>query len=147
MYRIMRKINLLTRCQASFMMQRLKDLQLGSCHHSYLLTVSGKPGISQEALARDLCVNKSNVTRNLAYLEQQGYVERRSSPLDKRVMQVYPTEKLHAALPQVRSAARDWNAYLTAEFTVEELQQFQRALDRILERAQTYMEHGKEAAD
>ena len=145
MYRIMRKINLVSRCQGSYLAEKLKDTDLAPCHHGYVLTIARTPGISQEELARSLCVNKSNVTRTLAQLEERGFVERRSSPQDKRVLQVYPTQKLLDLLPRVRTIARDWNAYLTAEISEEELALFQGVLDRIVERAARYAERGEEA--
>ena len=147
MYRIMRKINLVSRCQGSFMAKRLKGLGLGPCHHGYLLTVARRPGISQEELAGTMCVNKSSVTRTLAALEELGYVERSSAPQDRRVLQVFPTEKLRRALPEIRLAAKTWNAYLTADFTDEELDQFQRCLDKIVRRAEDYAQRGEEAME
>jgi len=145
MFWIMRKINLVSRCQGLFLADQLPSPELAAGHHGYLLTVARQPGISQEALARELCVNKSNVARKLAYLEDRGFVERRNSPQDRRVLQVYPTEKLQALLPQLRQTAKTWNAYLTADFTEEEMAQFQRCLDRIVDRVRNYMEHGEAA--
>ena len=87
MYRIMRKINLVSRCQTLYLADQLRDTGIGPCHHSYLLTIARRPGISQEELAKEICVNKSSVARNLANLENQGYIERKSSPQDKRVLQ------------------------------------------------------------
>lgn len=144
MHWIMRKINRISRSQGRYLTKALKDLGVGTCHHSYFLVISRKPGISQEELAREISVDKSNVTRTLANLEQQGFVKRCSSPQDRRVLQVYPTEKMEAAVPRVREAVRDWNAYLTADLTDEEMEQFQNTLDHILERAQKYSE-GREA--
>ena len=56
-----------------------------------------KHGISQEKLAKMIYINKSNVTRNLAVLEKNGYIERRPAENDKRVMLVFPTQKAQAA--------------------------------------------------
>lgn len=145
MFWIMRKINLVSRCQGLFLADRLPSTELAAGHHSYLLTVARQPGISQEALARELCVNKSNVARNLAHLEEHGFVERRNSPQDRRVLQVYPTQKLLEILPQLRQTAKTWNAYLTADFTEEEMTRFQDCLDRIVARATAYREKGEEA--
>ena len=59
-------------------------------------------GLSQEELARYICTNKSTVTRHVTQLEENGYVERRPSESDRRVMRVYPTERMQALLPAVR---------------------------------------------
>lgn len=142
MYRIMRKINLVSRCQSSYLADKLKDTGLMPCYHGYVLTICRKPGISQEELSRVLCVNKSNVTRTLAQMEERGFVDRRSSPQDKRILQVYPTDKLLELLPQVRQMAREWNTYLTEEISEAEMEVFQQVLDRIVERATEYAEKG-----
>ena len=41
-------------------------------HHTYILNVCRNPGISQEALSQLIFVNKSNVARQLAVLEEKG---------------------------------------------------------------------------
>ena len=82
---IMRQINVISRCEGLYRTDKLRGAELGACHHSYVLAVCRTPGISQEELARSICINKSNVTRHLAYLEEHGYVERRQSESDRRV--------------------------------------------------------------
>ena len=145
MYRIMRRINLVSRCQSNYLADKLKDTGLLPCYHGYILTVCRNPGISQEELAKFLCVNKSNVARTLAQMEERGLVERRSSAQDKRILQVFPTEQLLERLPQVRQLSRDWNSYLTAEISEEEMEVFQNVLDKIVSRASAYAEKGEAA--
>lgn len=97
---LMRYINVISRCGAVWRGDKLKDTDIGAAHTSYILTVCRHPGISQDKIAKRTYINKSNVTRNLAYLESCGYVERRQSETDKRVVEVYPTEKhLRYCLP------------------------------------------------
>jgi len=142
MYRIMRKINLVSRCQGSYLAEKMKQTGVYYGHHGYVLTIARNPGISQEALSTVMCVNKSNVTRAVAQLEEQGFVERHPADRDRRVLQLYPTEKLQTALPQILQDTRAWNAYLTEGISEEEMQQFQRVLDHIVERAVQYTEKG-----
>ena len=141
---IMRRMNIISRAEGIYRTDRLQEEELAACHHSYILVLGRRPGISQEELAREICVNKSNVTRNLAYLESKGYVERRPSTQDRRVMLVYPTEKMQAVLPKVRQIVLDWNDYLSAGFSGEELAVFASVLDRMVERARAYRERGEE---
>lgn len=142
---IMRRMNIISRCEGIYRTNQLPDADLAACHHSYILTLARRPGISQEELAREICVNKSNVTRSLSHLEAKGYVERKASAQDRRVTLVYPTEKLQAVLPQVRQIVRDWNTWLAEGFSQEELEIFQSVLDRMVERARGYMERGEDA--
>ncbi len=135
---ISRYINVISRCGNMYRTERLKDTDLGTSHHTYLFTICRNPGISQEKLARMIYINKSNVTRNLAVLEKNGYIERRPSETDKRVMLVYPTEKAQNTLPLLREVVHDWNALVAEDFTPEELEQLRAMLARIAERATGY---------
>ena len=102
-----------------------------------------EPGTTQDAIAREIYVNKSNVTRQLAALEQNGFVERRPCETDSRAMEVYPTEKALAVLPEVRAVLREWNECITADFTEEEKEQFKDLLARAAERAQQRLDEMK----
>ena len=142
MYRIMRKINLISRCQGNYLAEKMKQTGVYHGHHGYVLTIARNPGISQEALSAAMCVNKSNVARAVAQLEELGFVERRPADRDKRVLQLYPTEKLQLVLPQIRNDTQAWNTYLTEGLREEDMQQFHRILDHIVERAIAYAEKG-----
>jgi len=142
----MRKINVISRCEGIYRQDKLKESGLGPCHHSYILSICYHPGITQDQLARHICVNKSGVTRHVAYLEENGYVERRADAHDKRVICLYPTQKMLDILPEVKRIVGEWNAYLTEGIDPEELRCFQKVLDLIADRARKYI-YEKEEAD
>lgn len=135
---ISRYINIISRCGNMYRNERLKETDLGTAHHTYLFTICRNPGISQDKLAKMIYINKSNVTRNLAVLEKNGYIERRPSENDKRVMLVYPTQKAEDTLPLLREIVHDWNDLVAANFTEDELEQLRAMLARIAERATGY---------
>lgn len=141
---LMRQINVISRCGARFRTEKFRPLGLCAPHHSYLLAVCKNPGISQEQLAEHICVDKSNVTRQLTYLEKEGYVERRQSDTDRRVTLVYPTQKALAALPAVRETVAAWNGYLTQDLTEEELSLLSDILQKLSERARKYFDGREE---
>jgi len=127
---------MISRCSNQFRSERLRDTGLCGQHCAYILRVCREPGTTQDAIAREICVNKSNVTRQLAALEQNGFVERRPCEADSRAMEVYPTEKALAVLPEVRAVLREWNECITADFTEEEKTQFLDLLARAADRAE-----------
>jgi DNA-binding MarR family transcriptional regulator len=86
-------------------------------------------------LARTIYVNKSSVTRQLALLEQNGYIYRTPSEKDKRVMQVFPTQKAYDILPKVKCMLEEWEAYITSGFTDEEKSFMLSLLERMMEKA------------
>ena len=133
---ISRYIMMISRCSNQFRSERLRDTGLCGQHCAYILRVCREPGTTQDAIAREICVNKRNVPRQLAALEQNGFVERRPCEADSRAMEVYPTEKALAALPEVRAVLREWNECITADFTEEEKTQFLDLLARAADRAE-----------
>lgn len=136
---LFRLFHVINRCGVSYRAERLKGTDLGPNHHRYLFSICRHPGISQEEIARRAYTNKSNVTRHLAYLESCGYVERRQSAEDKRVLLVYPTERAIGIMPFLREISHDWEETLYADFTPEERELFQSMLKRLSEKAiETY---------
>ena len=115
---------------------------INSCPHIYIFQVCKNPGISQDQLSKLICVNKSNVTRQLSVLEQNGFVTRQPDPRDRRVLQVFPTEKALQLFPQVRSIMREWNHLLLEDFTEEEQKSLLSMLERITEKAMAIVEKG-----
>ena len=134
----MRYINIVSRCAAIWRADKLEGTELGDQHHSYIIVVCRHPGISQDSIARRLFLNKSNVTRSLAYLEEHGFVTRERDPEDRRQTLVYPTEKSLEILPKVREIIKGWNSYITEGFTEEELEMYLSMTERIAERAAEY---------
>ena len=139
MRKIMRKINVISRCESLFRQKKMKKDGLNACHHSYILAICHNPGMTQEQLAKHVCIDKSGVTRHLSHLEKNGYVERRSGEHDKRAICVYPTQKMLDVLPEIKRIAGEWSSYLTAGISPEELLCFQQVLDQIANRAQKYI--------
>jgi DNA-binding MarR family transcriptional regulator len=133
-------LNNISRSQAVYRKHRISadDLQTG--HYAFVLTICRKPGRSQEELARQLCVNKSTVTRNLNYLEENGYISRNSLPNDKRQFSVYPTEKMLAILPELKQASAEWTALMSEGIPQEELDTFHSVLQRMQEKARAIIE-------
>ena len=136
---IMRSINIISRCGTMYRAEKMQDAEISACHHMYVMTICHHPGISQEQLARHICLNKSNVTRSLATLEEHGFVTRKQSESDKRVTLVYPTQKMLDIYPRVKEVSQEWNDYLSSDLTDEERALFQKTLEKISQRAQSYI--------
>lgn len=137
---LMRDITQITRCGSQYRANYLAPMGLKGCHISYLLEVCSRPGISQEELARQTCIHKSNVARQSAILEENGFLIRRPGETDKRVIQLYPTEKTLAILPQLRKLLSDWSGYLTQDLTEQEREQLAGILEKMKKRAAIWQE-------
>ena len=140
MSEIIRDITEVARCGVQYRTDRLANVGLKSIHASYLVQICAHPGISQDGLARRIFINKSNVARQSAALEEQGFILRKASEADKRVMELYPTEKALEVLPLIREVFQSWEANIAQDFTPEELELMSRLLKRMKTRSAAYME-------
>ena len=141
MSQIIRDITEISRCGAQYRSEALAPMGLKACHASYLTQICENPGISQDRLAALICINKSNVARQAAILEEDGFIIRTPSPTDKRILQLYPTEKTLDLLPEISPILRCWEACLTADLTEEEIKLLERALSRMKDKASDWMEN------
>jgi len=113
----------------------LEPMGLSARHGLYLREIGLEPGISQEQLAQRLRVNKSNVTRQVAAMEEEGYIRRAACGKDKRVLRLHLTEKGEAVLPAIHKILDDWEQLLVESFTESEKQILEILLLRLRENA------------
>ena len=144
MPKFMKMLNNISRSQAIYRHSRISadDLLVG--HYAFALAICRDPGRSQEELARELCINKSTVARNLNYLEEKGYIVRTPLPSDKRQFSVYPTDKMLEVLPEVKSASEEWMTLLSEGIPQDELNIFDSVLERMQARAREIIEKQEE---
>lgn len=134
---IMKSLNSISRCQATYRSEKLKADGICACHHAFILIISKNPGRSQEELTREICLNKSTVARTLNHLEKFGYITRTPNPDDKRRFLVYPTDKMLEILPEVRAISKEWNDCITEGISEEELEIFHSVLHRMESKAKS----------
>lgn len=144
MLRFMKMLNNISRSQAIYRHSRVSAEDLQTSHYAFVLAICREPGRSQEELAKELCINKSTVARNLNYLEEKGYISRNSLTNDKRQFAVYPTKKMLGFLPEIRQASTEWMALLSEGIPEEELEIFDSVLNRMQSKARQIIEKQEE---
>ena len=137
---IVKTMNEIVRCGMQYRNEQLAPFGLKSSHASYLLEICRSPGISQDTLAKRICFNKSNIARQIAVLEEGGFVRRKPGAEDKRVMELYPTDKTLELMPQIRQVLRSWRSYLMEGLSEEEIAVLDKALTSMRSRAGEWME-------
>ncbi len=141
MSQIIRDITEIARCGAQYRTEALAPMGLKACHASYLTEICAHPGISQDKLAARICINKSNVARQAAVLEEEGFITRTPSASDKRILELHPTQKTLDLLPSISPILSRWEACLTSDLTDEEKETVERILERMKEKASCWMEN------
>ena len=137
---IIRAVTEIARCGAQYRADSLAPFGLKGCHASYLTEICADPGISQDTLAQRSCINKSNVARQVAILEEDGFIIRKPSQADKRVMELYPTEKTLELMPKITAVTTCWEQCLTRALTEEEIETVTRILSGMKDKAAQWME-------
>lgn len=140
MTQIIRDMLDISRCGVQYRADNLAPMGLKSIHASYLTEICANPGISQDKLARLICINKSNVARQVAVLEEDGFITRTPSAADKRVIELYPTEKTLALLPRLNEILMCWENCITHDLSESEKELLSSLLRKMSDRATRYME-------
>lgn len=109
----------------------MAPLGLKGLHARLLIHVLESPGISQDGLAQTAGFDKSNIARQVAVLEEAGYIRRNPATSDKRVLELTPTEKTLALQPQLLAAMEQWEEKLLAKLTPEEKRQLTGLLEKL----------------
>ena len=129
-----RNINAIDR----YLMQKrrayMEPLGLKGIHAWLCVTICDAPGASQDQIVRKLWFDKSTIGRQVEVLEEQGFVTRRPSEKDKRVLCVYPTEKMSQFQPELDAAMQTWEQALLQDLTLDERQQLSTILAKIRDR-------------
>ena len=144
MSKFMKMLNNISRSQAVYRHARISADDLMGGHYAFVLAICRHPGRSQEELARELCLNKSTVARNINYLEEKGYVSRAPLPNDKRQFSVHPTEKMLSVLPEIREASAEWMTLLSEGVAQEELEIFNSVLEHMESKAREIIQAQEE---
>ena len=129
MLQLTNDIYAIVRCAVQFRGEFVAPMGLKSCHIGYLSRICCHPGISQDQLAQMMFINKSNVARQVAVLEEDGFITRTPSAADKRVMELYPTEKTLELMPQLEEIVCQWDKIVTAGISEEDVQTVVRILE------------------
>jgi DNA-binding MarR family transcriptional regulator len=95
-------------------------------------------GVSVKDVSKMLHVDASFVTTQSKMLEKKGYVRRRTSDEDARVVNMSLTDKSYKQIANLESRQEKLNAFIFEEFSNEDLQTFiakLASLNRRLEKA------------
>lgn len=139
-----RYINRIARLSGLHRAAQLKEYGLNGIHHTYIINICKNPGITQESLAKLIFVNKSNVTRQLGYLEKEEYILRKPDPLDRRKTCVYPTQKAENILPIIEKMLVDWNNELLSQVPEDERESLIKNLNNIMDYAEISLQKKEE---
>ncbi len=135
---IIKTIHDIDRCQMRYKAGYMEGLGLKGFHAGYITEICEEPGISQDQLAKRLYADKSNIARQAAFLEENGYVRRENDSADKRILRLYPTERALSLLPEILKKQTEWDSFVTSELTEDDIYAVSEILKKIKCRADAF---------
>lgn len=129
-----RDINSIDRYLREKRREYMEPLGLKGIHARLFMRICGAPGQSQDQIARRMGFDKSTIGRQLELLEEKGFVERRPSETDKRVLCVFPTRSMQEFQTGLKDAMDSWDETLLQDLTEEEKQQLTVIMGKIRQR-------------
>ena len=129
-----RDINSIDRYLREKRREYMEPLGLKGIHARLFMRICGAPGQSQDQIARRMGFDKSTIGRQLELLEEKGFVERRPSETDKRVLCVFPTRSMQEFQTGLKAAMDSWDETLLQDLTEEEKQQLTVIMGKIRQR-------------
>lgn len=130
-----RLISILNRQAQMYLNTALKDLDIGSSEHIFLINLLKEDGITQEELSARIFIDKAATARALKSLEEKGYVRREADTHDKRVKKVFVTEKAAACGAEIHQVLKNWTALITEDLDEQAVSAALNVLERMTEKA------------
>jgi MarR family transcriptional regulator for hemolysin len=117
--------------------QRLRPLGLSQAKWLVLvhLNMAGCE-LTQTALSERLGIEGPSLARLLDRMQADGWVERRTSPLDRRAKTVHPTAKATEIIREIKRIAAKLRTELLVDISPQELAVASEVLRRIKQRAE-----------
>lgn len=113
--------------------RRAKAHGLSRSRWQVLWHLAREQGQKQAELAERMDVAPISLARQLDNLQQEGLVERRPDPGDRRCFRIYLTDAAEPALEVLRGLAQQTRSQALAGFSMVEVGQLQGLLERLRE--------------
>ena len=113
----------------------LNKYSVSSSQYTVLNTLMEDDGLSLSEIGKRVSIDKPAVTGIADRMEKDGLVERRRTSQDRRVIQLFMTEKGRALAEKTEGIATQIDQKLVNVLTPAEVSQFRHMLNRIWENA------------
>jgi MarR family transcriptional regulator for hemolysin len=120
------------RCWRTKLDERLRPLGLSQSRWMVLLHLSKRgDGVVQKALAEWLGIEGPTLVRTLDRMTEDGWIERRESPTDRRAKTVHLTKQSRAVIKKIEKVAAQLRSELLADINAADIETCMRVLQQI----------------
>ena len=128
---VLREIGMIDRALDSMANIEFKQINLARGQYLYLVRIYENPGIISEELSGLIKVDRTTIARAVKKLEQQGFIERRNDPDNRKIKHLYVTDKGKELYPYIIRENQHSNAVALQGFSESEMRQARDLLVRI----------------
>ncbi len=93
--------------QQKYMKSKIKDFDFDH-NMRYIIFIYDNPNCSQEDIVNMFGQSKGNIAKVLRKFEDDGYIERRTNPENRRKYMLNTTKKGSEIVPKIRQISKDW---------------------------------------
>lgn len=111
--------------------QRIKQFDISPEQWSLVFRTVESKGLTQKELSDSTYKDQANITRTIDRLEKKGFLKREANKLDRRTINIYPTQKSIDIVDDITLCSTNFNDELTKGFTQDEKNQLINLLERV----------------
>ncbi len=93
--------------QQKYMKSKIKDFDFDH-NMRYIIFIYDNPNCSQEDIVNMFGQSKGNIAKVLRKFEDDGYIERKTNPQNRRKYMLNTTKKGSEIVPKIRQISKDW---------------------------------------
>ncbi|MPW25151.1 MarR family transcriptional regulator [Alkalibaculum sp. M08DMB] len=131
-----RLVSILYRQSQVYINKCMKEYNITSAEHPFLLYLYKNEGISQDELSAYLYINKSATTRSIKSLEEKGYVIKKKDSLDKRINRIFLTSKARSHEEEIIRKTRCWSEFLAKDLDKETVETMLTVLQKMSDKVE-----------
>lgn len=113
--------------------RRLARFDIGPAQYSVLTVVNANPGINQNAVAEALTIERASIGRLVERLEEQGYVSRLPSTVDRRSYVLHLTANGRKTVVRMKSIVYEHDKAFAEKLGPEHYAELLQILTRFVE--------------
>ena len=95
--------------QQKYMKSKINDFDFDH-NMRYIIFIYDNPNCSQEDIVNMFGQSKGNIAKVLRKFEDDGYIERKTNPQNRRKYMLNTTKKGSEIVPKIRQISKDWEA-------------------------------------
>lgn len=115
----------------------IKPYNMNHAYTYILMELFNQDGLTQSDLVQLIEVEQPTAVRTLDRMERDGFISRKPSTQDRRVVHIYLTDKAIKGKNNLMQCARDLNQQVLAGFSLEEKKVLDAYINRILTNLRT----------